>query len=175
MNDARFIAPTAEEYGEFYETYVAQFQPTDFLTAFQGQIDELKDLLGNLPPGEETRYHEPYTWNLKQLMGHLIDCERIFSTRLLRIAVGDTTPLPGMEHQQYVDNLDYESVDMVELLAEFGHLRKSNVLLASRLSRTELIRMGTASGLPVSANANLFIMGGHVAYHLNIIGMRLNR
>ena len=108
-------------------------------------------------------------------MGLLIDCETIFSTRLLRIAVGDTTPIPGMEHQQYVDNLEYESVSMADLLAEFRHLRQSNVLLASRLRRTELVRMGTASSLPVSANANLFIMGGHVAYHLNIIRKRLNR
>ncbi len=108
-------------------------------------------------------------------MGHLIDCERIFSTRLLRIAVNDPTPIPGIEHTIYVDNLDYESVTMNDLLDEFGHLRKSNALLASRLSREALLRTGTASDLPVSANANLFIMGGHVAYHLEIIRKRLGQ
>ena len=174
MSPTQFIAPTADEYGEFYETYVSRFQPTDFLKAFRGQVDELFELLGDLPEGEDTRCHEPYTWNLKQLMGHLIDCERIFSTRLLRIAVNDTTPIPGIEHTQYVDNLDYDSVSMRALLDEFDHLRKSNALLADRLNRESLARMGTASDLPVSANANLFIMGGHVAYHLEIIRKRLN-
>ena len=175
MNQTQFIVPTADEYGDFYETYVSRFQPSQFLASFRGQVDELVELLGDLPEGEDSRCHEPYTWSLKQLMGHLIDCERIFSTRLLRIAVNDPTPIPGIEHTIYVDNLDYESVTMNDLLDEFGHLRKSNALLASRLSREALLRTGTASDLPVSANANLFIMGGHVAYHLEIIRKRLSQ
>ena len=168
-----FSPPSSGDYGEFYETYVSRFQPPEFLKAFAQQADTLVELLGDLPSGEDHRLHPPYTWTLKQLMGHLIDCERIFGTRVLRIAVNDQTPNPGMEHRAYVDNLDYDAVSMSELLAEFGHLRQANVLLAKRLTNASLAHVGMASDLPVSANANLYIMGGHVAYHLEIIQQRL--
>ncbi|MDG2014610.1 MAG: DinB family protein [Pirellulaceae bacterium] len=175
MPTTPFSPPTPGDYGEFYETYVSRFQPQDFLNAFAQQADTLVDLMGDLPPGEDSRLHPPYTWTLKQLMGHLIDCERIFGTRVLRIAVNDPTPNPGMEHISYVENLDYEAVSMSELLAEFGNLRRANVLLAKRLTSASLANVGTASDYPVSANANLFIMGGHVAYHLEIIRQRLGQ
>ena len=73
----------------------------------------------------------------------------------------------------YVDNLDYESVSMKSLLKEFRQLRKSNVLMVQRLGLKSLDNLGTASDYPVSAKANLFIMVGHVAYHLEIIRSRL--
>lgn len=175
MIRTKFATPAAGEYAEYYNTYISRFRREDFLAAFEHQIGELQDLLGSLPDGDDNRTHEPYTWTLKQLMGHLIDCERIFSTRLLRIAVNDRTPIPGIEQNDYVDNMDYENVSMTALLAEFEHLRRANVLLAERLTPESLENMGTASGLPVSAKANLFILGGHVAYHMEIIRKRLGQ
>lgn len=173
MVRTKFSTPAAAEYAEYYNTYISRFAPQDFLVAFEAQITELKGLFGSLPEGEDSKLHEPYTWTLKQLMGHLIDCERIFSTRLLRIAANDPAPIPGMDQNIYVDNLDYETVTMNDLLAEFEHLRRSNVLLANRLTPESLENMGTASDAPVSAKANLFILGGHVAYHAEIAKRRL--
>lgn len=173
MIRTKFSTPAAAEYAEYYHTYISRFLPEDFLVAFEAQIAELNSLFGDLSDEEVSCLHEPYTWTLKQLMGHLIDCERIFSTRLLRIAAGDETPIPGMDQNIYVDNLDYESVTMSDLLSEFEHLRRSNVLLARRLTPESLENTGTASDFPVSAKANLFILGGHVVYHVEIARRRL--
>ena len=173
MVRTKFSTPTSSEYAEYYENYISRFSPPEFLPAFEAQIDELNSMFGSLPAGEDSKPHDPYTWTLKQLMGHLIDCERIFSTRLLRIAANDPTPIPGMEQNIYVDNLDYETVTMSDLLAEFEHLRRSNVLLAKRLTPESLENMGTASDAAVSAKANLFILGGHVVYHAEIARRRL--
>ena len=173
MIQTRFAPPASSEYAPYYEQYISKFSPDDFLAGFELQIDELRQVLGNLSGGEDQILHEPYTWTLRQVLGHLIDCERIFSTRLLRIAVGDETPIPGIDQDIYVDNLDYQSVTMAELLDEFEHLRRANVLLAKRLPDGSLDRMGTASDNPVSARANLYILGGHVVYHLEIVKRRL--
>ena len=175
MIRTKFQPPGPHEFAEYYEGYISRFTPEDFLAAFEDQIGELRDLLGDLSQGEDNRTHDPYTWTLKQLMGHLIDCERIFSTRLLRIAVGDKTPIPGIEQNQYVDNLDYETPSMADLLDEFEHLRRANILLAKRLTPESLENMGNASEVDISAKANLFILGGHVAYHAEIIRKRLGR
>jgi hypothetical protein len=165
--------PDPDEYHEYYETYISKADSDNFFQAFEEQPQELRHLLDDLEPGEDNRLHEPYTWTLKQLMGHLIDCERVFSNRLLRIAVGDQTPIPGIEQNMYVAKIDYEPTNMTDLLDEFEHLRAANVLMVKRLSPESLSQMGTASDNPVSAKANLYILAGHVVYHLDIIKRRL--
>lgn len=164
--------PTSDQYHQYYETYVNKVG-NNVLQEFADQPDELKKLLGNLKKGQDSCLHEPYTWTLKQVIGHLIDCERAFSTRIFRIAVGDSTPIPGIDQNMYVDNIDYETVTMKSLLKEFRQLRKSNVLMVRRLGLDSLENLGIASDYPVSAKANLFIMVGHVGYHLEIIRSRL--
>ena len=174
MSSTSAIAPPkTDEYHEYYEQYVSKADKNDFFGTFESQPQELRAVLGELEPDEVNRLHEPYTWTLKQVMGHLIDCERVFSNRMLRIAVGDETPIPGIDQNIYVSSIDYEPVSMSDLLNEFEHLRLANVLLVNRLSPESLTRMGTASDNPVSAKANLFILAGHVVYHLDIIKKRL--
>ena len=166
--------PTEGEYNPYYQQYIGKCDAENFFSDFESQPLELKQLLGGLSEEAVSKLHDPYTWTLKQVVGHLIDCERIFSTRLLRIAVGDETPIPGIDQNIYVSNLDYGQVSMSDLLEEFAHLRASNVLLASRLTEDSLQRMGVASESPISARANLFILVGHVKYHAEIIERRLS-
>ena len=168
----RISPPTSDQYHQYYQHYISK-AGENVLQELADQPDELKKLLGNLKKEQTNCLHEPYTWTLKQLVGHLIDCERAFSSRVFRIAAGDATPIPGIDQNMYVDNLDYESVSMKSLLKEFRQLRKSNVLMVQRLGLKSLDNLGTASDYPVSAKANLFIMVGHVAYHLEIIRSRL--
>ncbi|MEZ6093968.1 MAG: DinB family protein [Pirellulaceae bacterium] len=169
---SRFF-PDKDEYDNYYHQYISLFQTDNFLDAFAAQIDELKTLLEGLSDGVDSQLHEPYTWTIKQVVGHLIDCERIFSTRLLRIAVGDTTPIPGIDQNIYVANLDYEHVTLQALLEELSQLRQANTLLAKRMGYHELRRRGIASEKGVSARANLLIIAGHVVYHMKIIRQRL--
>ena len=172
-NPMTIAPPTSDEYDEYYHRYISLFDAPDFLAGFAEQADQLKQLLGSLPDETVSQLHAPYTWTLKQVVGHLIDCERIFSTRLLRIGVGDETPIPGIDQNDYVANLNYDSVSMHDLLDEFSQLRHANVRLAGRMTEDSLRRMGVASEKPVSARANLFILAGHVVYHVNIIQQRL--
>lgn len=169
----QFTPPQTDEYHQYYATYINSFESASFMQLFESQDSDLRNLLGQLEPGEDSRLHEPYTWTLKQVVGHLIDCERIFSMRMLRIAVGDETPIPGIDQNEYVANQDFENVSMNSLLEEFSHLRKANILLAKRLPPGSLDRRGTASDNPVSARANLYILVGHVAYHFAIIKQRI--
>ena len=166
--------PEPSEYLEYFETYISKFTPTDFWAEFDRQPDQLRTLLGKLPAGEESKFHEPYTWTLKQVVGHLIDAERIFGTRLLRIGVGDPTPNPDFEQNSFVAGLDYGPVLMNDLIDEFDTLRKSNAMMIRRFGDDQLIRSGTVSGRPLSARTIPFVLGGHFNYHYQIMGKRLS-
>ena len=173
MTTSPIIAPDQSEYVPYFHQYISKVPEGDFLAVFAKQPEVLQQLFGDLPDGEESKLHEPYTWTLKQVLGHLIDVERIFSTRLLRIGVGDEQALPGMDHNIYVASLDYDRVATQSLLDEFAALRKANVILAQRMSPEALERVGIASGNSVSARANLYILCGHVVYHEEIVRKRL--
>ncbi len=175
MTPNTITRPKPTEYFEYFETYISKFVPKDFWADFDSQPAELESLLVNLPPGEDSKLHAPYTWTLKQVVGHVIDTERIFATRLLRIAVGDPTPNPDFEQNSYVAGLDYENVSINELIEEFATLRKSNSLLIRRLNDEQLSRTGTASGKELSARAIPFLMGGHFVYHFEIMKKRLGK
>jgi len=166
--------PEPSEYAEYFETYICKFAPTDFWAAFDRQPDQLRALLGDLPAGEESKLHDPYTWTLKQVVGHLIDTERIFATRLLRIGGGDATPNPDFEQNSFVAGLDYEPVAMGSLIDEFDMQRKANALMLRRFGAEQLSRSGTASGRELSARTIPFILGGHFSYHFEIMEKRLS-
>ncbi len=166
--------PDPAEYFEYFETYISKFTPDDFWAEFDEQPERLRNLLGDLPSEEDSKLHDPYTWTLKQVVGHLIDTERIFATRLLRIAVGDQTPNPDFEQNSYVDGLEYEPVTMNDLIEEFSLLRKSNAMMIRRFGGTQLDRSGTASDRTLSARAIPFILGGHFNYHFEIMEKRLS-
>jgi hypothetical protein len=170
----KFSVPSQDEYNEYYKPYISLFDPQEFLVEFRQQPQQLAALVGGLSEKEVSRLHEPYTWSLKQVVGHIIDCERIFSTRALRIGVGDETPIPGINQNIYVENLNYDSVEMKELLEEFRLLRAANALFAERLGIENLRRMGIASDNKISAKANLFILAGHFLYHYKIMAKRVN-
>ncbi len=166
--------PEANECDAYFHPYIELFQGDDLLAEFAAQPAGLSELLGDLPEGEDSKLHPPYTWTLRQVMGHLLDTERIFATRILRITANDPTPNPGFEQDDFVANFDYRGVSMEDLLEEFAALRKANVLLIRRCSEEQLSRKGTASGGQVTPRAIFFVLGGHVVYHQQIMQKRIS-
>lgn len=168
-----FTPPTNSEFHEFYQQYISLAPAGNVAQLLESQPESLERLLGDLSNDAVSCLHEPYTWTLKQVVGHLIDGERAFSDRMFRIAVGDVTPISGIDQRMMVSGVDYGPLLMSDLLEEFRSLRRATCLAAHRLSEGALGRMGTASDNPVSARANLYILVGHVEYHIAIIRKRL--
>ena len=97
---------------------------------------------------------------------HVADAERVFSYRLLRVARGDTTPLPGFDQDVFVGGADFDRLPLSTLLADFEVARASTLSLLETVDREALERRGVASGEPVSARALVYILAGHAEHHL---------
>ena len=100
------------------------------------------------------------------MAGHLTDVERVFSYRLLRVARGDKTPLPGFEQEDYVREAGFDQRRLTDLIQEFEFQRRANILAIRNLSDEALLRRGTASDAPVSARALVYMLAGHVDHHM---------
>ncbi len=161
------LRPQTDEYDPFYAGYVQRVpEDTDILNCLNDQPEELRALLQNITDAEANIRPAPDEWSVKEVLGHINDAERIFAYRAMRIARNDTKPLVGFEQTDYVTATDFNIRPLTDLLDEFTFQRRSNILCFKPLTEAESLRVGTASDVPVSVRALLYIMAGHVMHHI---------
>ena len=164
--------PQPNEYDAYYHKYISLVPEADIREAFAKQPEELKAAIAGLPEEKGTFAYADGKWTIKEVLSHLIDGERIFAYRMLRISRGDETPIEGFEQDGYIENSNANNRSFADLLDEFEYSRKANVLMLNNLDATGLSRMGTASELPVSVRALANIAIGHVRHHVGILDER---
>ncbi len=164
--------PEEGEFAEYYNTYVSKIEGNAVMPILAGQPAELRSVISPLPEEKGTHAYDEAKWTIKEVLSHLIDGERIFSYRILRISRGDETPIEGFEQDGYIENSNANNRSFAELLEEFELQRKSNLLLLKNIDDDASRRIGNASGYPVSVRALTYISAGHVKHHLGILQER---
>ena len=159
--------PESQEYAPFYSDYIQRASTRgDITAALSLQPDEMKSALGGLSDSQARFKPGPQEWSIKEVVSHLIDGERVFSYRLLRVSRKDKTPIPGFEQDDYVREANADEVPLTNLLDEFTFLRRANTLAIQNMSASALAEIGTASGNPISARALVYMLVGHVEHHM---------
>jgi DinB family protein len=164
--------PSESEYAPFYAGYIAKIPAESLLEILGRQSDHLRALASAATPEQQRFRYAPGKWSVREVIGHLIDGERVFGYRAFRIGRGDQTPLPGFDENQYVTASDYDQRDLAALADEFGLVRAANLALLRGFSEDEWRRIGTANSYPISVRALAFIMAGHVEHHVALLGER---
>jgi hypothetical protein len=164
--------PETNEYATYYEKYVSLVPAGDIAATLAAQLDQTLAQWRAVPEELGTHAYAPGKWSIKEMMGHVIDTERIMSYRALRIARGDQTPLPGFEQDGFIANSNFNAHSIAELADEFAAVRQASLHLFKHLSADELQRLGTASDNPISARALGFIIAGHELYHQDLLKTR---
>ena len=164
--------PEKNEYAEFYASYVALVEETDIIAALHNQTNDLQNLFAEIPEEKGDYHYAENKWSIRELLGHIVDGERVFSYRALRISRGDETLLAGFEENFYVANSNFSNLKIADALEEFSLLRQSNVLLFKNLTDEMWSKIGTASDATISVRALAYIMVGHIRHHANILRER---
>ncbi|KZE47357.1 squalene--hopene cyclase [Brevibacillus parabrevis] len=166
------IRPNREEYKDYFATYVSQVPEGDLLTILEQQAAQTVEMFAGLT-GEQIDYrYAPGKWTVKEVLGHLIDTERIMSYRLLRIARGDQTELAGFDENTYVAEAFYQERSLTDLLAEYNAVRQSTLAQLRGIAAEAWTRTGTANGNKLSARTLAYIIAGHEAHHCRILRER---
>ncbi|MDB4778207.1 DinB family protein [bacterium] len=166
-------APQAGEYPPYFETYLALVDETDIFAVLESQIGELRGFLGDRPESMMDEVHEPYTWTIKQALGHVIDTERIFGYRACCIAANEEADLPGFDQDAYVANSSYSEVSAAELMDELDALRRGNLAMLKRMHPEYWDRSGRADGKAITVRTLAYLLVGHVRHHQRIFEQRL--
>ena len=160
------------EYSKFNATYIKALDNVHLIEELEICLHDFIRFVQNIPMHKfDYRYAEG-KWTIKDIIQHIIDAERIFSYRALRISRNDQTPLPGFEENDYVENTNANSRSIQELLTEMAAVRHSTLLLFKSFTEAQLQLMGTASNNPISVRARGFLTIGHQKHHQKVFQER---
>ena len=164
--------PEKNEYPDLFEHYIKLIPGDKVMRSLETQMLELQALVSDLPSEKEDYAYAPGKWTIKEVIGHLIDCERVFGYRVLRFARGDKQELPGFNEKEYVPAGNFNKRSFYDLAHEFSVLREANIILVKNLDETTLSRTGVADGLKTTVRGLVYSIAGHSAHHVQIIKTR---
>jgi hypothetical protein len=169
MGEMMISRPVENEFAPYYMRYISLVPEDDLLSVLQNQLADLTLFAAAVAPEYEKYCYAPGKWSLREVVGHLIDSERVFGYRAFCISRGDTALLAIFDENLYVAMSRYDERPLPDLVLEFELIRRSNLLFLAQLTDDAWKRMGSVGNNPVSVRALAFIMAGHVRHHLNIM------
>ncbi len=164
--------PRPGEYADYYGQYIRLVPDGDIVAILRTQIDTTLSLLRGVPDDKWDYRYAPGKWTTKEVVGHLVDAEWIFTNRALRFARGDATPVPGIEQDDYVAGANFAARPPVSMLREFEHLRAANVALFESFTPETLRRTGVASDCSFTVRSILYVIAGHELHHRSVLENR---
>jgi len=166
---AALARPATSEYAPYYEMYVSLVPEGDMVSTLDQQFAATFKILSGLDESKGNYRYAEGKWSIKELLGHVIDGERVFSYRAMRFARNDQTPLPGFEQDDYVRAADFDARSLADLIEEFTAVRRASIALFKSLREEDWTRRGTASNNPVSVRGLAYIVAGHEAHHIAVL------
>ncbi len=159
-------------YAPFYAHYINLSKEFNLLEGLQSQKVEVIALYETLPKEKLHYQYQVDKWTPKDILLHLIDAERIFAYRALRISRNDKTPLPGFEENDYTAAANANDRTLESLVAEYESVRNATITLFQSFSKDDFDKIGTASTHEVSVLALGYIILGHEIHHVSVIRER---
>lgn len=159
--------PQTHEYPAWGETYI-KLVDGDVIDILERQAIEFPDFINSLTERSDHAY-APGKWTIKELIGHIIDTERILVYRLTCFARNEQQHLPGFEEDDYVANAHFSDRTLLSFSEEFSLLRQANLYLIKSLTEPELNNVGTASERKITVRAIVYVIAGHIMHHTAVI------
>jgi len=166
------MRPEPSECAPYYRDYVNAVPEGHIIDILEQQLSDTLLLLGDLSPERPDFRYADGKWSLKEVVGHVVDCERVFATRALAFSRGDPAEMPGFEQDDYVAHGGFGERPFPNLLAEYEALRMANLALFQGFSDEMMLRSGVANGSRFTVRALVYIVAGHERHHMQVIRER---
>lgn len=161
--------PETTEHPVYFQKYIDLVKSDDILKALDEQVIDVQELISRISSDKELYVYAPNKWTPKEVIGHIIDTERIMAYRALCFARKDKTSFPGFDENSYVASANFNGRSMYDLAHEFAVVRQSNIALFKTFNEIQLNEIGIANGKENTVRAVLFMIAGHTEHHINVI------
>ena len=167
----RIPKPQPDEYLAYYGKYIA-LVGEDAMSALRSQAASTPRLLKGVTESQAMFRYAPGKWSVKEVLGHILDGERVFGHRALRFARADQTPLPGFDENAWVPAAGFDRHTLAELATQYDAVRAATVALFGSFDEAALVRRGQANNAEVSVRALAHIIAGHELHHVGLLRER---
>lgn len=161
--------PNAEEFAPYFTPYIAKVPDGDVVAFLRQQAQDVETLVASISEEQGLLLYAPGKWSIKEVLWHITDTERIMTYRLLRIARGDTTSLPGFDQDIFIEHASFDPIPLAAWLQEWQTVRAATFSLLPSIAESHWLREGNASERAVTARALAYIIAGHAQHHIDIV------
>lgn len=159
--------PQEGEYNPYTIAYIKLVPDDgDVIGHLKNNYSIIRKHIESFPADQLTTPHEAGEWTIQEILVHMLDTERVFAYRALRIARGDTTPLPGFEQDDYVAPSKANERTLESILEEYQAVRDATITLFESFDDDMLINSTLTSGVETTLRALMYIIAGHELHHL---------
>jgi len=163
--------PGKDEYADFYGPYIAAVEEP-LLTGLEGDGQAWRALLATVPPDREGYRYADGKWSVREVVGHVIDAERMFGVRTMAFARGDRSHFPSFDENAYAEASEADRRTLADLAEEFSAVRTSTLLLLRSFEDEAWDRRGVASGYEFTVRSLAWIIAGHSRHHRGVLAER---
>ena len=166
------MRPEHDDYPEYYDRYMVLVEGEDIVETLKNQLQTSGKFFDSITEEQGSIAYADGKWKVKEVIGHVIDTERIMAYRALAIARGEKQSLPGYEQDEYVANAGFTKRNLKDLIEEYKTLRASNIVLFNSFDEKDLRKKGNANQSEISVLSLAFIIAGHELHHIKILQER---
>jgi hypothetical protein len=154
---------------ESYKAYIDQIKENDFRGAIEKNTRQFRKLLSSIPRKKHDYAYAEGKWTVREMIQHVLDSERVFAYRALRLSRMDPTPLASFDEKQWGAHAGGSERRWKDLVEEFRAVRTATTYLYQSLSDEQLRFIGEANQHPINAFTLGYIIPGHVAHHIQVL------
>lgn len=166
------MRPQPNDFAPAFAGYVSLVPEEDVMSVIETQSSEMQKLLATLDETQAAFRYADGKWSVKEVVGHLVDAERVFGYRALCISRGEQQSLPGFDENEYVRNANFDAWKVGELAEMYALTRRANIVFFRNLPEEAWDRRGVANNNPVTVRALAYIIAGHERHHLKVLHER---
>ena len=155
-------------YNPYYDLYLKNLNSSDKLQ--ERLVTNQKLIYNFFNEIEEKKYQFAYAvdkWNIGQILQHIIDTERIFCYRALKIVRENNPAITSYNHEDYAFNSSFKSKQIH--LEDYQNNRLASISLFKTFDTDDLKKSVDFGSYKFRVGLIPFIFCGHELHHLKVI------
>lgn len=166
-----FPYPSAGDYDPYFQRYLDRVPEgtADVLVLLRKQGLAVTEGFKKLDEAAGDHRYAPGKWSVKEVLGHLVDTDRVFVFRALWLARGERNAQPGMDENLWAANSNAGRRPLDHLWREHHVARSDHLRLLRGFDAAAAARHGRVNDSNLTVATIPWLIAGHERHHLDIL------
>ena len=161
--------PQPQEYPTYFQRYISQVPDGEIIEILVQLQIETTRMLSRMSEEVGAYRYAKDKWSIKEVIGHIIDTERVFAHRALCFARDTSVHQPAYDQDVYAENSNYHGRGLLGIAEEYRVVRDNSIIFFKTVNNNISQNMGSASDYNMSLRTIPFIIAGHELHHRRVI------